>query len=253
MKKFTLIMLSVFLTTFLMAQTPTGGSVTAGSYGSQATVLYAQMNPVDTIGAVASQQFTDLGSTAQTADDFIIPIGKTWDISSVATVGSYWNSTSPGPADSFTVQFFADMGGLPAETPMFEQTGLSFTETSGGLFEIPLNSAIQLNAGHYWISIVATMAYDPDGQWGSAWNNAPQANYVFADRDPDQLFGGTWPATWGHSSDVSGWGNRTNYDLCFQINGGESTAAVPVSNWAILLGVLLIGISVVVRYRRSMA
>jgi hypothetical protein len=251
MKKITLILLSVFITGFLMAQEPSGGSITAGNYSSQATILYAQMNPVDTIPVVASQQFTDFNSVAQTADDFIIPIGKTWSVTSVSTIGAYWNGS--GPVDSFTVQFFADIDSLPAATPMFEQTGLTFTETSGGVFDIPLSSAIQLNAGHYWISIIAVMPYNPKGQWGSAWNNAPQANYVFADRDPDQLFGGVWPATWGHSSDVSIWPSRSNYDLCFQINGDEGTASVPVSNWAILFGVLLIGTFVVIRYKRSIA
>ncbi len=252
MKKFTLILLSVFMTTFLMAQTPEGGSVTAGNYGSQAGVLYAQMNPVDTIPVVASQQFTDFSnSIAQTADDFIIPIGKTWSVTSIATIGSYFTG-STGPATSFTVQIFADMSGLPAATPMFEQTGLTYSVT-GNRFDIPLTSTIQLNAGHYWISIVAVMPYNTNGQWGSAWNNAPQANYVFADRDPDQLFGGAWPATWGQSSSYSAWAGRANYDLCFEITGDESTAAVPVSNWAILLGVLLIGTFVVIRYRRSIA
>ncbi len=252
MRKFTLILLSIVMTSFLMAQEPFGGSVTVGNYNSQATILYAQMNPVDTIPTTASQQFSDINnSIAQTADDFIIPIGKTWNVSSVATIGAYWNGA--GPANAFTVQFFADMGGLPAATPMFEQTGLSYTETSGGMFDIPLNTSIQMNAGHYWISIVAEMPFDPNGQWGSAWNNAPQANYVFADRDPDQLFNGAWPTTWGHSSDVTDWSNLNNYDLCFQINGGETAAAVPVSNWAILFGVLLIGIFVVIRYRRSIA
>ncbi len=252
MKKFTLILLSVFMTGFLMAQEPNGGSISPGNYGSQATVLYAQMNPVDTIPVTASQQFTDYSnSIAQTADDFIIPISEVWSITSVATIGDYWNGS--GPADSFTVQIFADNNGLPAATPMYEQTGLTYSVTSGNRFDIPLSSTIQLNAGHYWISIFAVMDYSQNGQWGTAWNNAPQANYVFADRDPDQLFGGAWPASWGHSSDYSVWANRANYDLCFEITGSDSAAPVPVSNWAILFGVLLIGAFVVIRYRRSIA
>jgi len=250
MKKFTSIMLSVFLTTFLMAQTPTGGVVTNSNYGSQATILYSQMNADATYGAVASQQFSDYSnSIAQTADDFIIPFEETWNISSVSALGAYWNGT--GPADSFTVQFYDDNNGLPG-TLLYEQTGLSFT-TTGSKFNISLSPSIHLGKGHYWISIIAEMSYSAGGQWGSAWSQAPQVNYVFADQDPDQLFNGVWPATWGHSSDVSIWSGRDHYDVCFEIDGSKSTAPVPVSNWAILFGVLLIGIFVVIRYRRSIA
>lgn len=252
MKKFTLILLSVFMTGFLVAQEPNGGSISLGNYSSRASVLYAQMNPVDTIPVTASQQFTDLSNNiAQTADDFIIPISKVWNITSVATIGDYWNGS--GPADSFTVQIFADINGLPAAIPMYEQTGLTYSQASGNRFDIPLSSTIQLNAGHYWISIFAVMSYSTNGQWGMAWNNSPQINYVFADRDPGQVFSGAWPTTWGPSSDYSGWANRANYDLCFEIDGDESAASVPVSNWAILFGVLLIGTFVVIRYKRSIA
>jgi len=251
MKKITLILLSVFMVGSLMAQQVEGPARSYGNVSGQANVLYAQMNPSTTYGDVASQQFTDLSnSVAQIADDFMVPMGKTWDISAVAAMGGYFNGS--GPADNFTVQIYADNSGIPASIPMFEQTGLTYSEITGR-FDIPLTSTIQLNAGHYWISIFAVMDFSQNGQWGWAWNDDAQINDVFADQDPDQLFGGAWPVSWGPSTAVAIWAGRPNYDLSFEINGTEATAAVPVSNWAIVLGIFLIAIFMVVRYRRRLA
>ena len=252
MKKITFILLSVFMVGSLMAQQVEGPARTYGNISGQANVLYAQMNPVDTIPVVASQQFTDFSnSVAQIADDFMVPMGKTWDVTAVAAMGGYFNA-GDGPADNFTVQIYADNSGVPASTPMFEQTGLSYSETTGR-FDIPLTSTIQLNAGHYWISIFAVMDYSQNGQWGWSWNGDAQINDVFADQDPDQVLGGVWPVSWGPSTDYAAWSNRSNYDLSFEIDGTEAAAAVPVSNWAIVLGIFLIAVFMVVRYRRRLA
>ncbi len=251
MKKFTLILLSAFMTTFMMAQTPTGGTIVPGNYGSTAVALYSQMTPVDSIGAVASQQFTDYSNhIAQIADDFIVPASKRWTIETVATIGAYWNGS--GTATSFTVQIYSDNGGTPnlPGTLLYEQTGLSYSQT-GNKFDIPLSSNIQLYEGHYWISVFAVMSYAAGGQWGIAWNQSPQINYVFADQDPDQVLGGTWADTWEQSSNY--FAGRNNYDLCFELGGTEDAAPVPVSNWAILIGVLLIGTFIAFKYKKRIA
>lgn len=250
MQKITFIILSVLMSTFTMAQTPTGGSVTAGNYGNGTDVLYAQMSPVDTIGVVSSQQFTDLGNkTAQIADDFIVPAEKRWNLEIVAVIGDYWNGA--GPADSFTVQIYSDNSGLPG-TLLYEQTGLTASQT-GNRFDIPLTMTINLYEGHYWISVFAVMPFSPKGQWGIAWNEAPQKNYPFADQDPDQLFGGVWPASWGQSSNVSIWSGRNNYDICFELDGTEDAAPVPISNWAIIIGIFLISTFIILKYRKRIA
>ena len=253
MKRFTLIFLSIFMIGALMAQQGTGPSITYGNMGSTGTVLYAQMNPYG--GVVASQKFTDLGDkTAQVADDFTVGTSKIWSLSTINVLGNYFNG--PGIAENFTVQIFADNNGVPASTPLYEQTGLGYTEISGN-FTISLTSSIVLNSGHYWLSVFAEMDYyqaSPGanyGQWGWAWEGLPQDGNVMSNRDPDQALGGSWPATWEPGTNT--WPNAAVLDLCFQLNGSETTAAVPVSNWAIILGVLLIGIFMAVRYRRSLA
>ena len=75
MKKFTLILISVFMMGSLMAQQAEGPAGTYGSFGASASVLYTQMNPYTGGthgGVVASQQFTDINNDiAQVADDFL--------------------------------------------------------------------------------------------------------------------------------------------------------------------------------------
>jgi hypothetical protein len=247
MKKFTLFLISIFAIGSLMAQQATGPSVSYGNMGSSAMVIYSQMTPYG--GVVASQKFTDLGNkTAQVADDFTIDISKVWQISSINILGNYFNGS--GTADAFTVQIFADSNGVPASTPLYEQTGLSYSETSGN-YSISLSSDIVLHGGHYWLSVFAEMDYAGKGQWGWAWEGLPQDGNVMSNRDPDQVLGGSWPTTWEPGTNT--WPNAAVLDLCFQLNGSEIAAAVPVSNWAIIFGVLLIGIFMTVRYRRSLA
>jgi len=257
MKKFTLILISVFMMGSLMAQTGMGPLTTYNSMGSQSIALYSQMNPQPASYSVASQQFTDYSNfIAQDADDFVVPAGKTWSITSIEVLGNYFagGSSAPlplGPADSFILQIYADNSGLPAATPLFEQTGLSYSETSG-LFHIDLSSAIALPEGTYWISVVATMSYTNEGEWGWAWNQDAQIGGQFVNQDPDQIIdpAGSWPVSWASASGT--WPNQSQYDLCFSLIGDE-VAPVPVSNWAIILGVFLIGVFMVIRYRRTLA
>jgi len=256
MKKFTLILISVFMMGSLMAQTGLGPLSSYNYMGSQANTLYSQMNPQPQTYSVVSQQFTDFGnSIAQDADDFVVPMGKTWNITGISVLGNYFfdgggNPPSPlGPADSFILQIYSDNSGVPGAAPLFEQTGLTYSEMSG-VFSLDLASPIQLAEGTYWISVVATMGYASNGEWGWAWNKDPQVGMEFVNQDPDGILSDPWPASWAPASGT--WAGQTQYDLCFSIDGDEMTS-VPVSNWAIVLGVFLIGAFIVVRYRRTLA
>ncbi len=247
MKKFTLIFLSFFMVGALMAQQAEGPSINYGNIGSTNLVLYSQMTPYG--GVVASQRFTDFSDkTAQVADDFTVPMGEIWTIQDVLVLGNYFNGS--GNADEFIVQIFNDNNGVPATNPSYEQTGLSYTENSGQ-FSIPLASNITLTAGHYWISVVSVMSYAAGGQWGWAWEGLPQDGNVMSNRDPDGVLGGVWPTTWESGSNT--WPTASVLDLCFQLNGSKTAAPIPVSNWAIIIGVLMIGTFMAVRYKRSLA
>ncbi len=257
MKKFTLILLSIFMMGSLMAQTGMGPLTTYNYMGSQDVALYTQMNPQPATYSVVSQKFTDYSNKiAQDADDFVVPTGKTWNITGIEVLGNYFADGTPvppalGPADSFILQIYADNVGMPDAAPLFEQTGLTYSELSG-VFTLNLTSPIQLSEGTYWISVIATMSYTNNGEWGWAWNKDPQIGAQFVNQDPDQVIdpSGSWPVSWTSASVT--WPNQTQYDLCFAIIGNE-VAPVPVSNWAIVIGVLLIGVFIAVRYKRTLA
>lgn len=99
---------------------------------------------------------------AQAADDFRVPAGG-WTISEVEVTGVYFNG--PGPAVSETVTFYENS---PTNKPGAVINSFTVTGTdSGGSFCIPISQA--LNAGHYWVSVVANMDFQSGGEWG--WEN----------------------------------------------------------------------------------
>jgi hypothetical protein len=206
-------------------------------FNTKSTILYEQMTPDISGFVVASQEFSDMSnSRLYSADDFIIPTGNNWDINSIGVYGHYWNG-SGGPVDNFIVGIYSDNNGLPG-TLLYTQSGLPYSESSG-LFLIDFTQTISLPAGHYWISVMAHMALDPNGQWGWLIHAKPQINYEFANQDPDQLLGGGWPTTWDSGSNTIG--NYDSYDFCFVLYGDPSSSqSVPVSNWAIIFSILLI-------------
>lgn len=245
MKKITLLFLSIFVTFSLMAQlqvsTPSGHFELVNS--TKGTALYSQMSP--DFSGIASQEFPDFGNCRlQSADDFVVPSGG-WDITSVEVLGSYFNGT--GPVTTFIVEIYADNSGLPNSTALFSQTGLTYTDV-GGLFSIPLSSTIQLDPGHYWISIMADMDFLLYGQWAWQMHAAPQINYPFANQDPCVLIGGAWGTTW--TTGTTTMPGYPTHDFCFAIYGAPS---IPVSNWALGIGLLLISGFIVIRFRRRLA
>jgi hypothetical protein len=86
------------------------------------------------------------------------------------------------------------------------------------------------------------------GQWYWTTHTSPQIGYEFANQDPDQLLGGTWPASWDSGSTTIG--GLPSYDFCFAL---YSAPTVPLSNWPIYAGILLIGAFIVIRYRRKLS
>ncbi|MCK5776787.1 MAG: hypothetical protein KAH25_11450 [Bacteroidales bacterium] len=245
MKNFTLLLVSALLSVSLSAQLSISGP-SVKNYTSKSTktglVLYSQMTPSG--NAIASQEFPDFGnSRVQSADDFMVPAGAEWDIVAVETIGMYYNG--PGPAPTFIIEIYSDTPGLP-NTLLFSQSDLPYTEV-GNLFSIDLSTPIHLNTGHYWVSVMAKMEYGNGGQWGWQQHEVPQINHEFANQDPDQLFVGAWPATWGPGSITMG--NSASYDFCFSLIG-DNPPSVPISNWPIYLSIFLISLFIIFKIKK---
>lgn len=138
-------------------------------------VLFSQMDPCS--GSMfASQEFTGADSlkTCFDADDFVVPEGDNWEISTVGALGYYW-AGSAGDFDRINLFFYADDNGMPGDL-LHDFSGIGdfynevipAGETSMTNLEIELPEAITLEAGHYWLSIQMVGQYAVNGQWGWA-------------------------------------------------------------------------------------
>ena len=150
------------------------------------SVLYSQDDNDAGVGIV-SQNFTDPGFDiydSQGADDFVVPVGHTWFVKAMTVTGVYFNG--PGPADSETVTFYRDAGGLPGVA--LGSVTVHGLDTAGS-FRLKLsNRGLRMRAGTYWVSVQPTMAFSPNGEWG--WETRTlQANSAAAWQNPQDGFG----------------------------------------------------------------
>lgn len=175
----------------------------------------------------ASQRFPDFGnSDIQSADDFVVPSGVTWDIDVVLAAGTFFNANpNNGPISAVIVQLWSDNGGLPG-TLLCEESGTN--ETADPNMTLTLSGACEaimpLSEGTYWLSMEALMPFSPSGQL--AWvpnNSANGAGFAF--QDPSGLTGN--PCTsWGTGTTTCGVG-ASFADLCFALSGTEGIPGGP--------------------------
>jgi len=186
-------------------------------------ILYDQMSNPST-GFIASTEFTDaasLANSSEAADDFRVPAGETWNIGTIAVVGSFWYN-APGGAHELNIYVYADDNGMPGTVIHTYEgiTNFEKTETQNGsyvetYFEIPFSPAISLGSGKYWLACQLVGDNGVTGQWG--WiqeSNTPQVEDEWHWRNPDDGMG-TGFTTWTPASSVLWFGGY--YDLSFAL------------------------------------
>lgn len=161
------------------------------------------------------------------------------DIEAIKFWGILWNGGecyTGGPV-SFEISFYNDnSGNIGTLEQSFSVTipptvtGLMVSGSSLLQFELNLPSPVSLSSG--WVSIVRKNPENSPCVF--AWANTVSG---------DDAFG--WNELDGSYAYITG------DNLAFCLNADP--LPIPISNWAILLGVLLIGIFMVVRYRRRLA
>ena len=147
-------------------------------------VLYDQYNN-NGPNATLSATFTDFPtSSADLADDFVVPGGQTWNVQSIDADGVYFNG--PGPATNWNVFIYSDSSTLPG-TQVYSTLNQPVTQV-GTTFTVNLTPAAVLAAGTYWIEIQANMTFGTQGEWG--WTDRTvQSNNGAAFRNPGGAFG----------------------------------------------------------------
>ena len=137
-------------------------------------------------GRTASQVFPDFNDeTIESADNFTIPSGKTWDLLSVDVQGSASNN-SPQLA---LFNIYEDDNGLPG-TEVFSSGNLTLEPTTDlSNFRLTLNSPTTLSSGTYWISVRTYQAFNPGGnQWLWAYYT-PSVNGDYVRQSPTGVAG----------------------------------------------------------------
>ena len=145
--------------------------------------LYNQPGPVSR--SFPSQLFSNFGnSLAQSADDFVIPAGQSWQIEEVVAVGGV--NGSPTFTD-VRVEIYADSAGKPSSM-LYQSGALVPASPNSPTLAVRLPEAINLTEGTYWISVYPVLAFTGGNQWfwsAQATVNGSPANF----RDTNNLFG----------------------------------------------------------------
>jgi hypothetical protein len=185
-------------------------------------VLYSQIDNDSGIASV-SQDFeaADDGFDSEGVDDFVVPPGVTWEVTSVTTNGQYFAGSGPAPAVNLTI--FADNAGVPGtaacDYPL--QTPLD----TAGVFTFSLPTTCYLAPGTYWLGVQARMDYAAGGEWGFEVRNV-QSNSAALWQNPGNGFG-TGCTTFSNMQTCLA-PNVPGPDFLFSISG-QSVALTPTA------------------------
>jgi hypothetical protein len=131
-----------------------------------AVVVWDQYNNAGT-AVTLSATFTDAPAmNSDLVDDFVVQ-NYAWIVRWIDVDGAYFNG--PGPANSFTVYFYADNDGFPGNQVY---ASLAPWEQNGSTFRIhvcdnlPCQGQPVLFPGIYWVEIQANMTAMCCGDWG---------------------------------------------------------------------------------------
>jgi hypothetical protein len=153
-----------------------------------AVVVWDQYNNAGT-AVTFSATFTDAPAmNSDLVDDFVVQ-GYAWIVRWIDVDGAYFNG--PGPANSFTVYFYADNDGFPGNQVY---ASLAPWEQNGSTFRIhvcdnlPCQGQPILFPGKYWVEIQANMTAKCCGEWGWTDRTVTDLNAAVW-RNPSGFFG----------------------------------------------------------------
>lgn len=189
-----------------------------------AAVLYDQMDSPST-SVITSQNFeADLDAfDSQAADDFVVPAGLAWTISTVEVSGSY-TGLSSRPLDSVNLRFYANSGSNLPGPQLYAATLVPSSGLDTGNLVLTLNPPALILPGTYWVSLQANMAFSTDQRQWQWIERTVQNGNTSAFQNPG---GGIPPAqctTWGALSTTCFPGEGHAPDLLFRLSGTEGSA-----------------------------
>jgi hypothetical protein len=147
-------------------------------------------DPQTTTQGIVTTYYGGLDAPTYSADDFIVPEGEEWTVSTLMARG-FTSAGVPAP-EGFGYTIFADAAGAPGDI-LYEE--INTGANNPDLVEIVLDEAITLTAGTYWVSIYAyyeNASITAEGRWNQyMWNPSTTPGNVAMLNDIAGLFGGT--------------------------------------------------------------
>ena len=226
-KNYCLLLLVVF--SYFVVNNATSQSLTASYNGKFPTsisdapsivngVLFSQLDTLGGNGS-ASQQFPDFSNAIiESADEFVVPAGFTWNIDSIDAIGTFQPAFPNGPMMSIVVRIYSDSGNAgirPGTVVALDSLIIPLTALSVPSPTLKLHNIISLPAGKYWFSMTAIQNFATAGQWFWSSRKTRNAPAVIRDRN-NLLAAGTH---WRIST------TAPNQALAFRLRGTE--VAIP--------------------------
>jgi hypothetical protein len=254
MKKFAILMILAIASTLVFSQNQPqlmsgslkGNVVTNPSNAPMADptdpLLYSQ--PVVCSTLASSEIMSDLNLESLCADDFTLTATK--NITAIKWWAGPWNGSSSFA--NWNIKFYDDASCLPGTEIAsfaipFAQSNQSVT-CSGYLYSfwctLPTPVLVQGNS-KYWVS-VQTSDHPFTGQWG--WEQRTPVNGCSG------AFKSVYFGFPNFVPNINVFGSSS--DQSFELYGTDYTPPLetPVSNWALFIGIGLILVAAVVRFRR---
>ncbi len=165
----------------------------------------------------------------EVADDFVVPIGKRWNITQVYVAGSWPINTSSDPVNVIVRFYSHSAQNLPGGQVVCSANVSNPNGASSGNFNLQLGSGCSLPPGTYWLSVQAVGRNDSSGvlrQWlwsdRSQQSNSPSAFLARA--------GPTQPScinVWQVKMTSPCVGHSNQPDNIFQLLGTETALPAP--------------------------
>jgi hypothetical protein len=209
----------LFSSTNLVARADTPAQ--EGDVGSLAAFWDQYDTDSSTTDDAVSQQYPDQDtSTAEIAEDFVVPVvTKPFMISLVEVRGRY--TGSGGNMPSVRVRYYTASGSLPV-TQIYSTTVAPMSDSNGRLVIAPGSPPLSSNT-RYWISVQAVLNFGLGRQW------------YWAARD------GAAPYL---ASNPSAYQTKSNFNTCFNIWGARVATCVVGDASAVDMSLRLTGFEV---------
>lgn len=161
----------------------------------------------DTGIGIVSQNFEASLDFYDTAGVDMFDTKKTCKVTGIYAIGVYFNGY--GPADSETVTFYEDNGGVPGN--VINTQTVAGADSGTGTFTIPLTE-VALPPGPKWVSVVANMDFATGGEWGWELTSTQKQGANGLWENPGDGFG-TGCTSWADVEGCVGYGSDFMFTL----------------------------------------